>query len=279
MASPIAKAVASIESRTERRCDVALVLGSGLGSVADELGDVCSIPYEDIEGFPVATTAGHAGRLLLGDWCGRRVAVLQGRMHLYEGWRASDIVLPVRVLRGLGASQLVVTNAAGALNPDFRPGQIMLIEDHLNLTGTDPLIGPNDDAIGLRFPDMSRAYDPALRQLAKSVLDKRGIEFCTGIYAGVTGPSLETSAERRYYRMAGADAIGMSTVLEVIAAVHAGMRVLGFSAITNMATGDADQQPDTIEDVHRVAVVAGKTLRKALESLLPEMAAKDGDST
>lgn len=279
MASPIAKAVASIESRTERRCDVALVLGSGLGSVADELGDVCSIPYEDIEGFPVATTAGHAGRLLLGDWCGRRVAVLQGRMHLYEGWQASDIVLPVRVLRGLGASQLVVTNAAGALNPDFRPGQIMLIEDHLNLTGTDPLIGPNDDAIGLRFPDMSRAYDPALRQLAKSVLDKRGIEFCTGIYAGVTGPSLETSAERRYYRMAGADAIGMSTVLEVIAAVHAGMRVLGFSAITNMATGDADQQPDTIEDVHRVAVVAGKTLRKALESLLPEMAAKDGDST
>lgn len=279
MASPIAKAVASIESRTERRCDVALVLGSGLGSVADELGDVCSIPYEDIEGFPVATTAGHAGRLLLGDWCGQRVAVLQGRMHLYEGWQASDIVLPVRVLRGLGASQLVVTNAAGALNPDFRPGQIMLIEDHLNLTGTDPLIGPNDDAIGLRFPDMSRAYDPALRQLAKSVLDKRGIEFCTGIYAGVTGPSLETSAERRYYRMAGADAIGMSTVLEVIAAVHAGMRVLGFSAITNMATGDADQQPDTIEDVHRVAVVAGKTLRKALESLLPEMAAKDGDST
>jgi len=279
MTSPIAKAVASIESRTERRCDVALVLGSGLGSVADERGDACSIPYEDIEGFPVATTAGHAGRLLLGDWCGRRVAVLQGRMHLYEGWRASDIALPVRVLRGLGASQLVVTNAAGALNPDFRPGQIMLIEDHLNFTGTDPLIGPNDDAIGLRFPDMSRAYDPALRQLAKSVLDKHGIEFGTGIYAGVTGPSLETSAERRYYRMAGADAIGMSTVLEVIAAVHAGMRVLGFSAITNMATGDADQQPDTIEDVHRVAVVAGKTLRKALETLLPEMAAKDGNST
>ena len=275
MATPVAKAVASIESRTERRCDIALILGSGLGPVADQLSDVCSIPYGDIEGFPVATTAGHAGRLLLGEWCGQNVAVLQGRMHLYEGWRAADIAVPVRVLRGLGATQLVVTNAAGALNPDFRPGQLMLIEDHLNFTGTDPLIGPNDDAVGLRFPDMSRAYDPALRRLAKTILDEQGLELRTGIYAGVSGPSLETSAERRFYRMAGADAIGMSTVLEVIAAVHAGMRVLGFSAITNMATGDADQQPDTIEEVHRVAGIAGETLRRALETLLPEMAAKE----
>jgi purine-nucleoside phosphorylase len=277
MATPVAKAVASIAARTDRRCDVALVLGSGLGSVAGALGDACSIPYEEIEGFPVARTAGHAGRLLLGGWCGQKVAVLQGRMHLYEGWQPADIALPVRVLRGLGATRLVVTNAAGALNPEFRPGQIMLIEDHLNFTGTDPLIGPNDDAVGLRFPDMSRAYDPGLRQLAKTLLSGQGIEFCSGIYAGVTGPSLETSAERRYYRMTGADAIGMSTVLEVIAAVHAGMKVLGFSAITNMATGDADQQPDTIEDVHRVAGIAGKSLRRALETVLPEMTAEDGD--
>jgi purine-nucleoside phosphorylase len=170
-----------------------------------------------------------------------------------------------------------VTNAAGALNPEFRPGQIMLIEDHLNFTGTDPLVGPNDDAIGLRFPDMSRAYDPALRQLAKTILKEQGLEFRTGIYAGVSGPSLETSAERRFYRLAGADAVGMSTVLEVIAAVHAGMRVLGFSAITNMATGDADQRPDSIEEVHRVAGIAGKTLRRALEALLPEMAAMEDD--
>ena len=276
MALPIAKAIASIESRTERRCDIALILGSGLGSVAEEIGDACSIPYEEIEGFPEATTAGHAGCLLLGEWCGQDVAILQGRMHLYEGWRAADIAAPVRVLRSLGATQLIVTNAAGALNPDFRPGQIMLIEDHLNFTGTDPLIGPNDDAVGLRFPDMSRAYDPALRQLAKTKLKEQGLDFHTGIYAGVTGPALETSAERRFYRMAGADAIGMSTVLEVIAAVHAGMRVLGFSAITNMATGDADQQPDTIEEVHRVAGIAGTTLRTALETLLPEMTAKEG---
>ena len=285
MSSPLAKALASIESRTERRCDIALILGSGLGSVADELTDACSIPYREIEGFPDVTTAGHAGRLLLADWCGRRVAVLRGRMHLYEGWRPADIALPVRVLQRLGAKQLVITNAAGALNPDFRPGQIMLIEDHLNFTGTDPLIGPNDDAIGLRFPDMSRAYDPVLRQLAATLLKERGIDFCSGIYAGVTGPSLETSAERRFYRMAGADAIGMSTVLEVIAAVHAGLQVLGFSAITNMATGGADQQPDTIEEVHRVASIAGKTLRAALELLLPAMlskhpsAATEGDST
>lgn len=275
MASPVAKAIASIEERTDRRCDVALVLGSGLGSVVDQLTDACSIPYEDIDGFPAATTAGHAGRLLLGEWCGRKVAVLQGRMHLYEGWQAADVALPVRVLRGLGARQLIVTNAAGALNPDFRPGQIMLIEDHLNFTGTDPLIGPNDDAIGLRFPDMSRAYNPSLRQLARTLLDEHGIEFRTGIYAGVTGPSLETSAERRFYRKAGADAIGMSTVLEVIAAVHAGMQVLGFSAITNMATGGADQEPDTIEDVHRVAGVAGRKLRAALEILLPAMVSND----
>jgi purine-nucleoside phosphorylase len=282
MASPAEKAIASIQGRTDRRCDIALILGSGLGSVADEVTDACSIPYAEIDGFPEATTAGHAGRLLLGDWCGQKVAVLQGRMHLYEGWHAADIAVPVRVLSGLGATQLVVTNASGALNPVFRPGQIMLIEDHLNFTGTDPLIGPNNAAIGLRFPDMSRAYDPSLRQLAKGLLDEHGIDFHTGIYAGVTGPSLETSAERRFYRMAGADAIGMSTVLEVIAAVHAGMRVLGFSAITNMATGGADQEPDTIEDVHRVAGIAGKKLRAVLEILLPAMVssaaltAKDG---
>lgn len=276
MASPINKAIASIDSKTSRRCDIALILGSGLGSVADDLVDTCTIPYEEIEGFPAAMTTGHAGRLLLGDWCGRRVAVLQGRMHLYEGWRPADIALPVRVLRALGATHIVVTNAAGALNPEYRPGQIMLIEDHLNFTGTDPLIGPNDDALGLRFPDMSRAYDPELRRFAAALLEETGFEFQTGIYAGVTGPSLETSAERRFYRMAGADAIGMSTVLEVIAAVHAGMRVLGFSAITNMATGGADQEPDLIEEVHRVADIAGRKLKQALAALLPGMPGPDG---
>ena len=278
MASPTEKAIASIESRTSRRCDIALVLGSGLGSVADDLVNACSIPYEDIDGFPVATTAGHAGRLILGDCYGQRVAVLQGRMHLYEGWQPADISLPVRVLRSLGATHLVVTNAAGALNPEFQPGQIMLIEDHLNFTGANPLVGPNDDTIGLRFPDMSRAYAPELRLLATTLLHERGLDFQTGIYAGVSGPSLETSAERRFYRMAGADAIGMSTVLEVIAAVHTGMRVLGFSAITNMATGGVDQEPDLIEDVHRVADIAGKKLRTALAALLPELLPK-GDST
>jgi purine-nucleoside phosphorylase len=275
MESATARALASIERQTARRCDIALILGSGLGSVAGDLADAHAIPYEEIDGFPVATTAGHAGRLVLGDWCGRRVAILQGRLHLYEGWQPADIALPIRVLLGLGATQLIVTNAAGALNPGFEPGQIMLIEDHLNFTGADPLIGPNDDDVGLRFPDMSRAYDPELRQLAKALLAEKGLEHRTGIYAGVTGPSLETSAERRFYRMAGADAIGMSTVLEVIAAVHAGLRVIGFSAITNMATGGADQEPDLIEEVHRVANIAGGKLHAALSVLLPELPAPE----
>jgi purine-nucleoside phosphorylase len=279
MESPTAKAIASIESKTSRRCDIGLILGSGLGSVADELTDAVAVPYGEIAGFPASMTQGHAGRLFLGDWYGQRVAVLQGRMHLYEGWGATEIALPVRVLRGLGATHLIVTNAAGALNPDFEPGQIMMIEDHLNFTGMDPLIGPNDDAIGLRFPDMSRAYDPRLKQLATRLLNEGGLDFQTGIYAGVNGPSLETSAERRFYRMAGADAIGMSTVLEVIAAVHAGMQVLGFSAITNMATGGADQEPDLIEDVHRVAKIAGEKLRAALKRLLPEILSGDDSTT
>lgn len=281
MASQTEAAIASIERRTGRHCDIALILGSGLGAVADDLDDACSIAYDEIEGFPTAATAGHAGRLVLGDWCGQQVGVLQGRMHLYEGRQAAEIALPVRVLRGLGATHLVVTNAAGALNPAFRPGDIMLIEDHLNFTGTNPLIGPNDDDIGLRFPDMSRAYDPRLRRVAAGLLDELGIDFRTGIYAGVTGPSLETSAERRFCRLAGADAIGMSTVLEVIAAVHVGLRVLGLSAITNMATGGTGQQPDSIEDVHRVANAAAEKLRTAIAALLPQMlstgdAARDG---
>ena len=237
MSTPVAKAVSSIESMTSRRCDIALILGSGLGAVGDELDNAYGIPYEEIEGFPEATTAGHAGRLLLGELCGQDVAVLQGRMHLYEGWRAADIAVPVRVLRRLGATQLIVTNAAGALNPGFRPGQIMLIEDHLNFTGTDPLIGRNDDAVGLRFPDMSRAYDPALRQLAETVLNEQGLDFRTGIYAGVTGPSLETSAERRFYRLAGADAIGMSALLTTTMPVMAPSLFMRLSRLLAVSSG------------------------------------------
>ncbi len=264
-------ALASIRPRTGAPVEIAFILGSGLGGMAEAVVDPVAISYAEIAGFPVSTAPGHAGRLVVGTLQGRRVAVMQGRLHLYEGWSAADIGLAVRVLAGLGAGVLVVTNAAGALEADFEPEDVMLIDDHLNFTGVNPLTGPNDDAIGLRFPDMSRAYDPGLRAAARAAAAELGITLRSGIYAGVAGPSLETSAERRFMRAAGADAVGMSTVTEVIAAVHAGMRVLGLSAITNDAEGGADQQPDTIEDVLAHAEAAGRTMVALLARLLPEL--------
>lgn len=262
---------ASIAGRIQTPVEVALILGSGLGRLADRVEDAVVIPYAEIAGFPLSTAPGHAGRLVLGTLHGRRVALMQGRLHLYEGWSAADIALSVRLLRRLGADRLVVTNAAGALDPEFLPGEIMLIEDHLNFTGVSPLTGPNDDNIGLRFPEMSRAYDPGLRDLARSAATAEGIALRTGIYAGVPGPQLETSAERRFMRAAAADAVGMSTVIEVIAAVHCGMRVLGISAITNDASGGPDQAPDTIEEVLRHAEAAGAVIAKLLARILPEI--------
>jgi purine-nucleoside phosphorylase len=194
---------------------------------------------------------------------------MQGRVHLYEGRSAQEVALPVYLLRALGAERLVVTCAAGALDPELAPGTVMLIEDHLNLTGANPLTGPNDERLGPRFPDMSRAYDPELRAAAWAAGAERGLAH--GIYAGIAGPSLETSAERRFLRAAGADAVGMSTVLEVIAAVHAGMAVLGLAAITNAAHGGPDQAPDTVEDVLAMAAVAGETIAALLARLLPRL--------
>jgi purine-nucleoside phosphorylase len=266
----LAAALASVAGRAGP-AEVALVLGSGLGDLADAVANPVVIPYGEIAGFPVSTAPGHAGRLLIGGLHGRRAVLMQGRLHLYEGWTAQDIALAVRLLRRLGASTLVVTNAAGALNPAFAPGDAMLIEDHLNLTGVSPLTGPNDADIGLRFPDMSRAYDPDLASAALRAAHVAGVPLARGIYAGVAGPSLETSAERRFFRSAGADAVGMSTVVEVIAAVHCGFRVLGLSAITNAATGGADQQPDTIEQVLAHAAVAGEKIAAILARLMPEL--------
>ncbi len=267
----LARALASIAGRAGPPVEIALILGSGLGGLADAVEAPAIIPYGEIEEFPVSTAPGHAGRLVIGALFGRRVVLMQGRVHLYEGWTAGDIALAVRLLAGLGARTLVVTNAAGALEPEFAPGDVMLIEDHLNLTGVNPLTGPNDDAIGLRFPDMTRAYDPELRALARSQAEAAGLALRHGIYVGIAGPSLETSAERRFLRASGGDAVGMSTVLEVIAAVHAGMRVLGLSAITNDAGGGPDQKPDTIEDVLAHAAVAGVSMSAMLARLLPRL--------
>lgn len=264
-----ADAMESLDGRTGPPVEVALILGSGLGGLADAVDVDVAIPYGEIRGLPVSSAPGHAGQLLIGRLAGRRVALMQGRLHLYEGWTPAKIALSVRILRGLGATSLVVTNAAGALDPEFLPGDIMLIEDHLNFTGANPLVGPNDPAIGLRFPDMSRAYDPEFRQTARSLASEEGMVLRTGIYAGVTGPSLETSAERRFLQASGAQAVGMSTVHEVIAAVHCGLRVVAFSAITNEATGGPDQGEDTIEAVLARAEEAGVRLGALLGRLLP----------
>lgn len=267
----VAEARNSIAGQAGDPVELGLILGSGLGGLAEAVEGAVTIPYGEIAGMPVSTAPSHAGELVIGRLFGRRVALMRGRLHLYEGWTAREVALPVHLLRALGAEGLVVTNAAGALNAAFRPGEVMLIEDHLNLTGANPLIGPDEPALGPRFPDMSRAYDPEWRGLVAEIARTAGSTLRAGIYAGIAGPSLETSAERRWLRAGGADAVGMSTVVEVIAAVHAGMRVLGLSAITNAATGGPDQRPDTIEDVLANAGVAGRAIARLLEVTLPRL--------
>jgi len=262
---------ASIADRMGAPCETAIVLGTGLGQLADAVSDPVFIPYAEIAGFPVSSAPSHKGRLVIGDLFGRRTVMMQGRVHLYEGWSARDIALAIYLLKAFGPKRLVITNAAGGLNPAFEAGSVMLIDDHVNLTGQSPLIGPNDDEIGLRFPDMTRAYDPALREQAVAAAAAAGVKLNRGIYLGLTGPALETSAERRYFRTTGADALGMSTVIETIAAVHAGLPVLGFSAITNPATGAPGEAPDTIEGVIANAEISGRKIEAILTKLLPSL--------
>ncbi|MBO6637741.1 MAG: purine-nucleoside phosphorylase [Roseitalea sp.] len=265
-------AMAAIRTRTDRACDTALILGTGLGGLVDAIEDPVHVPYDAIDGFPRSTAPGHAGRLVFGRLHGTDAAVMQGRFHLYEGWSARDIALAVYVLKGLGARRLIVTNAAGGLTPAFDAGDVMLVEDHMNFTGQNPLTGLNDEAIGPRFPDLLHAYDPGLRATALAAAERAGVPLRRGIYLGIAGPSLETAAERRHFASTGGDAIGMSTVMEVIAAAHCGLPVLALSAITNKATGGADQQVDTIEDVLANAAISGAKIARVLERLLPDFA-------
>ncbi len=240
-------AAAIVRNRSRYRPEIALVLGSGLSGLADALDDPDIIPYDDIPHWPVSTVPGHSGRLLLGKLEDKQVLAMQGRAHFYEGYSMSQITLPVRVMNMLGVNTLIVTNAAGGLNPDYTPGDVMLIRDHLNflgLSGHNPLRGPNDDLSGPRFPDMTAPYDPELRQLAQEVAAEEGFGMQEGVYAYVAGPSYETPAELRFLRLAGADAVGMSTVPSVIVARHAGLRVLGISTITNLA--NPDPAPGTV---------------------------------
>lgn len=230
-------AVRFIESRAPLRPKMGLVLGSGLGAFADTLKDAVRIPYREIPHFPVSTAIGHSGTLVIGISGGVPVAVMAGRVHFYEGYPMAQVVFPARVLGRFGVKILVLTNAAGTVNRAFRPGDLMIIEDHVNLMGTNPLIGPNDEALGLRFFDLTVAYDAKLRKIAAAACRKAGTRARRGVYVGLTGPSFETPAEIRMLRKLGIDAVGMSTVPEVIAARHMGVRVLGISCITNMAAG------------------------------------------
>lgn len=247
----VAEAAAAIRAHTALQPAVGIILGSGLGDLANEVQDARAISYAEIPHFLRSTVHGHAGRLLLGTLEGMPVVVMQGRFHFYEGYPLQAITLPVRVMYALGARTLIVTNASGGLNPAYRPGDFMLIRDHINLpgmTGANPLMGPNDERLGERFPALAHAYDAALRQLAREAAAQyANTTLHEGVYVMVSGPSYETGAELKFLRAMGADAVGMSTAPEVIVARHMGMRILGLSLITNAATGDDSEQVNHAE--------------------------------
>jgi purine-nucleoside phosphorylase len=256
-------AVKLIESRSALRPRIGLVLGSGLGSFAQTLEQSVAIPYGDIPHFPRSTVVGHQGELVLGLSGGVPIAVMAGRAHYYEGYTMDQVVFPVRVLGRLGIQILVLTNAAGSINSSFKPGELMLIEDHVNFMGTNPMIGPNDERLGERFFDMTEPYDKELRSIAGKACFEAGVPLRKGIYIAFSGPSYETPAEIRMARVLGADAVGMSTVPEVIAARHMGIRCLGISCITNMAAGVIEQKLD-----HREVLQVGEAVRATLIAVL-----------
>ncbi len=266
----VRETVEAIRARTDAAPRTALVLGSGLGALAEQVEDACSIPYEALPHWRSSTAPGHSGRLLLGRLEGRVVACLQGRLHYYEGYSMEEITYPVRVLSQLGVKRLLLSNAAGGIDTAFVPGDLMLITDHINFLGCNPLIGPNEPDFGVRFCDMSYAYDPALRRLALEVAEELGMTLRQGVYLATTGPSYETPAEIRMFRAWGASAVGMSTVPEVIVANHCGMRVLGVSCITNMAAGILDQplsEAEVLETGERVSEAFSALVRGILARL------------
>lgn len=266
----IEQAIAYIQRKTAQQPKVGLILGSGLGGLAEEIANPTIIPYEEIPHFAVSTVDMHAGQLVIGQLANRPVIAMQGRFHYYEGYSLAEVTFPVRVMKALGAEQLIVTNASGAINEAFVPGDLMLIVDHLNLLGDNPLIGPHDQQLGVRFPDMSQAYSPRLQKIAKQVAQNFHIPLQTGVYAAWNGPSFETPAEIRMLRVLGGDAVGMSTVPEVIAANHAGMEVLAISCISNMAAGILPQ-PITAEEVYEAAEQAKNKFAQLLTGILHEL--------
>lgn len=249
---------------------IGLILGSGLGVLGDEIQNQVVVPYGNIPHFPRSTVAGHKGQLVVGDLEGKQVIAMQGRFHYYEGYSMDQVTFPVRVMKELGIHSIIVTNAAGGINEDFSPGDLMIINDHINNMGTNPLIGPNDDELGVRFPDMSRVYDGEYIQIAEQCAKKINLPIKKGIYVGNTGPTYETPAEVRMLGMLGGDAVGMSTVPEVIVAGHSNLRVLGISCISNMAAGILDQpltHDEVIETTDKVRGDFLKFVKQIIKSL------------
>jgi len=262
----IDETTSAVRSRLPFQPRIGLILGSGLGQMAESIASPVVIPYADLPRWPLSTVWGHSGQLVCGSLENQPVMVMQGRVHFYEGYSMAQVTLPVRVMQRLGVEILIVTNAAGAIHPDFVPGDLMLITDHLNMmgmTGFNPLIGPNDPALGERFPDMSRAYDRNLADLARKAAREAGIALREGVYVGLSGPSFETPADLRFLRLAGADAVGMSTVPEVTVARHGGLRVLGISGISNKANLDGNTLTS-----HEEVLEAGRSITPKLTQLL-----------
>ena len=261
-----------VRPRWNRSADIGIVLGTGLGKLADAIESPTVIHYPEIPGFPVSTVESHAGRLLCGTLAGKNVVAMQGRFHRYEGYSLQQVTFPVRVMRELGARTLIVSNACGAVRAGWHPGDLMLIADHINLLGDNPLIGPNDDRLGPRFPDMSQPYDESLRAMAREVARRQKIALREGVYVAVQGPNLETRAEYRMIREVGGDVVGMSTVPEVIVAVHCGMRVLGISIITDEAVPET-LTPTTLEMVIAAANKAEPSLTALVTGVIASMGA------
>lgn len=265
----IEEAVRHIQAQWRGAPTHGLILGTGLGSLAKEIQTECSIPYEEIPHFPKSTSVGHAGNFICGKLAGKTIVAMEGRFHAYEGYTHQQLTFPVRVMKALGAGTLIVSNACGGMNPNFALADIMVIDDHINLMLDNPLVGVNDDRLGPRFPDMCCPYDPTLIERALKIARHEDFAAHKGVYVGVTGPNLETRAEYRFLRTIGADAVGMSTVPEVLVAIHSGMRVLGLSVITDLCFPDS-LHPVNIEEILKTAAEAEPKLRKIVTGVLAE---------
>lgn len=266
----IDRAVNVIRGHTDLVPQVGIILGTGLGGLVHDIDIDAEVSYEDIPDFPFSTVEFHAGKLILGTLAGKNVAAMQGRFHIYEGYTMQQITFPVRVLNRLGAETLIISNACGGLNPEFNRGDIMIMTDHINLLGGNPLIGPNDNALGPRFPDMSEPYNRELIAAVERIAKKENIKVQKGVYAAMTGPSLETAAEYKMLRIIGTDAIGMSTVPEVIVGAHTGMKILGLSVVTDLCIPET-LQPVDIDEIIRIAGEAEPKLTLLIKRLIEEL--------